>query len=67
MDFRVGYGEDIHALVPNRKLVLSGTKIPFDLGLEGHSDADVVFHEKIPISVSFPWKAPEPFYPDLFL
>jgi 2-C-methyl-D-erythritol 2,4-cyclodiphosphate synthase len=44
MDFRVGYGEDIHALVPNRKLVLSGTKIPFDLGLEGHSDADVVFH-----------------------
>ena len=31
-------------LVPNRKLVLSGTKIPFDLGLEGHSDADVVFH-----------------------
>jgi 2C-methyl-D-erythritol 2,4-cyclodiphosphate synthase len=34
MDFRVGYGEDIHALVPNRKLVLSGTKIPFDLGLE---------------------------------
>jgi 2-C-methyl-D-erythritol 2,4-cyclodiphosphate synthase len=44
MDFRVGYGEDIHRLVPNRKLVLSGTKIPFDLGLEGHSDADVVFH-----------------------
>jgi 2-C-methyl-D-erythritol 2,4-cyclodiphosphate synthase len=44
MDLRVGYGEDIHRLVPNRKLVLSGTKIPFDLGLEGHSDADVVFH-----------------------
>jgi 2-C-methyl-D-erythritol 2,4-cyclodiphosphate synthase len=44
MDFRVGYGEDIHALVPGRKLVLSGVTIPFDLGLEGHSDADVVFH-----------------------
>jgi 2-C-methyl-D-erythritol 2,4-cyclodiphosphate synthase len=43
-DFRVGYGEDIHRLVPGRKLVLSGVKIPFDLGLEGHSDADVVFH-----------------------
>jgi len=44
MNFRVGCGEDIHHLVPGRKLVLSGTKIPFDLGLEGHSDADVVFH-----------------------
>ena len=43
-DLRVGYGEDIHRLVPGRKLVLSGVKIPFDLGLEGHSDADVVFH-----------------------
>jgi 2-C-methyl-D-erythritol 2,4-cyclodiphosphate synthase len=43
-DFRVGYGEDIHRLVPGRKLVLSGVKIPFDLGLEGHSDADVVYH-----------------------
>jgi 2-C-methyl-D-erythritol 2,4-cyclodiphosphate synthase len=43
-DFRIGYGEDIHHLVPGRKLVLSGTRIPFDLGLLGHSDADVVFH-----------------------
>jgi 2-C-methyl-D-erythritol 2,4-cyclodiphosphate synthase len=43
-DFRVGYGEDIHRLVPGRKLVLAGVKIPFDLGLDGHSDADVVYH-----------------------
>ncbi|MCH4210794.1 MAG: 2-C-methyl-D-erythritol 2,4-cyclodiphosphate synthase [Bacilli bacterium] len=41
---RIGYGEDIHRLVPNRKLILCGVKIPFDLGLLGHSDADVGFH-----------------------
>lgn len=44
MDIRIGYGEDIHRLVPNRKLILCGVKIPFDLGLLGHSDADVGFH-----------------------
>ena len=43
-DYRVGYGEDIHRLVNGRKLVLLGTTIPFDLGLLGHSDADVGFH-----------------------
>jgi 2-C-methyl-D-erythritol 2,4-cyclodiphosphate synthase len=43
-DYRIGYGEDIHRLVPNRKLVLCGAKIPFDLGLEGHSDADAAYH-----------------------
>jgi len=43
-DFRFGYGEDIHRLVGGRKLVLCGTTIPFDLGLLGHSDADVAFH-----------------------
>lgn len=43
-DYRIGYGEDIHRLVPNRKLILSGVKINFDLGLYGHSDADVVYH-----------------------
>jgi 2-C-methyl-D-erythritol 2,4-cyclodiphosphate synthase len=44
MDFRVGYGEDIHKLVKGRKLILCGTPIPFDLGLLGHSDADVAYH-----------------------
>lgn len=43
-DLRIGYGEDIHRLVPDRKLVLSGVTIPFPLGLLGHSDADVVYH-----------------------
>ncbi len=41
---RIGYGEDIHPLVKGRKLILAGLEIPFELGLDGHSDADVVFH-----------------------
>jgi 2-C-methyl-D-erythritol 2,4-cyclodiphosphate synthase len=44
VDYRIGYGEDIHRLVAGRRLVLCGTTIPFDLGLLGHSDADVAFH-----------------------
>jgi len=41
---RVGIGFDSHNLVPGRKLVLGGVDIPFELGLEGHSDADVLTH-----------------------
>jgi len=41
---RIGIGYDIHRLVPDRKLVLGGITIPFEKGLEGHSDADVVVH-----------------------
>ena len=41
---RVGIGYDIHRLVENRKLVLGGVHIPFELGLDGHSDADVLVH-----------------------
>ena len=41
---RVGTGYDVHALVEGRALVLGGVTIDFDLGLEGHSDADVLFH-----------------------
>ena len=41
---RIGYGEDTHRLVENRKLVLAGIEIPFELGLLGHSDADVLTH-----------------------
>ena len=41
---RVGMGYDVHRLVPDRKLILCGTEIPFDLGLLGHSDADVALH-----------------------
>ncbi len=41
---RVGFGYDVHALVPNRPLVLGGTIIPYLYGLQGHSDADVLLH-----------------------
>ncbi|MBR6574128.1 MAG: 2-C-methyl-D-erythritol 2,4-cyclodiphosphate synthase [Clostridia bacterium] len=41
---RVGYGYDVHRLVEGRKLVLGGVDIPFEKGLLGHSDADVLLH-----------------------
>ena len=41
---KIGQGFDVHALVAGRKLVLGGVQIPFHLGLEGHSDADVLLH-----------------------
>ena len=44
MSYRIGHGEDIHALVEGRKLILGGVNIPFEKGLLGHSDADVVYH-----------------------
>lgn len=42
--FRVGVGYDSHRLVEGRKLILAGVEIPFEKGLQGHSDADVLFH-----------------------
>jgi len=44
MNTRVGIGYDIHRLVENRKLILGGESIDFHLGLQGHSDADVLTH-----------------------
>jgi len=41
---RVGVGYDVHPLVPGRKLVLGGVGIPFDGGLDGHSDGDAAVH-----------------------
>lgn len=41
---RIGQGFDVHALVPGRKLIVGGVEIPFDRGLAGHSDADVLLH-----------------------
>ena len=43
-EFRVGHGYDVHRLVAGRKLILGGQEIPFELGLLGHSDADVLAH-----------------------
>src|SRR5215813_5119228 len=44
MAFRIGHGTDIHRLVEGRKLILGGVEIPWEKGLLGHSDADVVCH-----------------------
>lgn len=44
MEFRVGLGYDSHRLVEGRRLILAGVEVPFDKGLLGHSDADVVLH-----------------------
>ena len=44
MDFRIGQGYDVHALVPGRPLIIGGVTVPYDRGLLGHSDADVLLH-----------------------
>lgn len=41
---RIGHGYDVHRLTEGRKLILGGVEIPFERGLEGHSDADVLVH-----------------------
>lgn len=41
---RIGHGYDVHRLVKNRKLILGGVQIPYEKGLMGHSDADVLLH-----------------------
>lgn len=43
-NLRMGHGYDVHRLVSGRKLILGGVNIPFNRGLEGHSDADVLLH-----------------------
>lgn len=42
--YRIGEGYDVHKLVENRDLILGGVKVPFEKGLLGHSDADVLLH-----------------------
>ena len=42
MGLRVGLGYDVHKLAENRKLIMGGVEIPYELGLLGHSDADVL-------------------------
>ncbi len=44
MKFRIGHGYDVHRLCDNRKLILGGVEVPYDKGLLGHSDADVLLH-----------------------
>ena len=42
--FRIGQGYDVHALVADRELIIGGVHIPYEMGLLGHSDADVLLH-----------------------
>ena len=42
--FRIGHGFDVHAFAENRKLIIGGVEIPYEKGLLGHSDADVLLH-----------------------
>lgn len=44
MDYRVGFSKDIHRLVENRKLIIGGVNIPYELGELAHSDGDVLYH-----------------------
>lgn len=44
MNFRIGHGYDLHRLVEGRKLILGGVDVPYEKGLLGHSDADVLVH-----------------------
>jgi len=44
MDFRIGQGYDVHQLVEGRPLIIGGVSIPYERGLLGHSDADVLLH-----------------------
>ena len=41
---RIGHGYDVHRLVPGRDLILGGVHVPYTMGLDGHSDADVLLH-----------------------
>lgn len=43
-DIRIGHGFDVHALVAGRKCIIGGVEIPYERGLAGHSDADVLLH-----------------------
>ena len=43
-EIRIGHGFDVHAFAENRKLIIGGVDIPYELGLAGHSDADVLLH-----------------------
>jgi 2-C-methyl-D-erythritol 2,4-cyclodiphosphate synthase len=44
VNLRIGNGFDVHALISGRKLILGGVTIPYERGLDGHSDADVLLH-----------------------
>jgi 2-C-methyl-D-erythritol 2,4-cyclodiphosphate synthase len=44
MEIRTGFGIDVHRFAVNRKLIIGGVEIPYEKGLLGHSDADILLH-----------------------
>jgi 2-C-methyl-D-erythritol 2,4-cyclodiphosphate synthase len=61
---RIGHGYDAHRLVEGRKLTLGGEIIPYDKGLLGHSDADVLVHAVIDALLELqPWAISESIFP----
>lgn len=53
---RIGHGYDVHRLTEGRKLILGGVDIPYEKGLLGHSDADVLAHAiRVPYLVHWHW------------
>ena len=44
---RIGHGYDVHRLIEGRRLILGGVEVPYEKGLDGHSDADVLLHAVI--------------------
>ena len=52
---RIGSGYDVHKLVPDRKLILCGVEVPYQLGLLGHSDADVALHALMDVYIMLSW------------
>lgn len=51
---RVGHGYDVHRFAEGRKLILGGVEIPYELGLSGHSDADVLIHALMDAMLALP-------------
>ena len=50
---RIGHGYDVHRLVPHRDLMIGGVKIDYELGLDGHSDADVMLGDITSIGIQY--------------
>ena len=65
--FRVGTGYDVHKLVPERKLILCGVEVPYELGLLGHSDADVASMAIYQGAITFAAGLIEPYMTDAMI
>ena len=63
---RIGHGYDVHRLTENRKLILGGVEIPYEKGLLGHSDADVLVHALMDAMLGrLPWEISASCFPTM--